>query len=259
MDEPILTTGAAMMRNCVLHLLAVVFTFFAGSVYAQDGKAVSLGVLSSAQIVEQMERHDQSQLARLLHYRALRHYAAVYRGYSRTIMAKMDVEVNYDVSSGKSFRIISQSGSGMLCQKVLKRAVDSEKDASLNKSATALTPANYRFHLVGSENIAGRMAYILDVEPVAPKEFLYRGRIWVDAADFAVAKMEVQPAKNPSFWISRTLIHHTNAETAGFWLPEHNRSETKVLIGGTAVLTIDYGKYEVAAKELPPRIGLERP
>jgi hypothetical protein len=174
-------------------------------------------------------------------------------------MAKMDVEVNYNVSSGKSFRIISQSGSGVLCQMVLKRAVDSEKDASLNRSATALTPANYRFHLVGSENLAGRMAYILDVEPMTPKKFLYRGRIWVDAADFAVAKMEVQPAKNPSLWISRTLIHHTNAETDGFWLPEHNQSETKVLIGGTAVLTIDYGKYEVAAKELPSGIALQRP
>jgi hypothetical protein len=31
--------------------------------------------------------------------------------------------------------------------------------------------------------------------------------------------------------------------TDGFWLPERNRSETKVRIGGTAVFTIDYGTY----------------
>jgi len=248
-----------MMRNYVFHLLAVVFFFFAASVYAQDGKTVSVGVLSSAQIVEQMERHDQAQLASLQRYRALRHYTAVYRGLSKTIMAEMELEVDYDVSSGKSFRVFSQSGSQMLCRMVLNRAVDSEKEASLNRSATALTTANYRFRLVGSENLAGRTAYILDVEPIAPSKFLFRGRIWVDAADFAVAKMEVQPAKNPSFWISRTLIHHTNAETNGFWLPEHNRSEAKVLIGGTAVLTIDYGKYEVAAKGSLPGIALERP
>jgi hypothetical protein len=258
MDEPFLTTGERM-RNCVFHLLAAVFVFSAGSVYAQNGKAISPGAVSSAQIVEQMERHDQAQLASLQRYRALRHYTAVYRGLSKTIVAKMDVEVDYDASSGKSFRIISQSGSQMLCQMVLKRAVDSEKDASLDKSATALTPANYRFHLVGSENLAGRIAYILDVEPIAPTKFLYKGRIWVDTADFAVAKMEVQPAKNPSFWISRTLIHHTNAETDGFWLPEHDRSEAKVLIGGTAELTIDYGKYEFAAKESHPGIALEQP
>lgn len=247
------------MWNWVFRLLAVVFIFFAGGVYAQEGKPVSPGVLSSAQIVEQMERHDQAQLARLQHYRALRHYAVEYRGFFRTVVAKMDVEVNYDVSSGKSFRIISQSGSRVLCQKVLKRAVDSEKDASLDRGATALTPVNYRFYLVGSENLAARPAYILDVEPMTPNKFLYRGRIWVDAADFAVAKMEVQPAKNPSFWISRTLIRHTNAETDGFWLPEHNQSETKVRIGGTAVMTIDYGKYEIAAKELTSALAQRRP
>ena len=56
----------------------------------------------------------------------------------------MDVEVSYDASSGKSFRIISQSGSGMLCDKVLKRALDSEREASLDKSSTALNSANYQ-------------------------------------------------------------------------------------------------------------------
>jgi len=164
----------------------------------------------------------------------------------------MDVEVNYAASSGKSFRIVSQNGSGVLCQKVLKRAVDSEKEASLNRGATALTHTNYRFRLIGSESLNGRPAYILDVKPVTPNKFLYRGKIWVDAVDFAVAKMEVQPAKNPSFWTSKTVIHHTNVDIGGFWLPKQNRSETKVRIGGTAVLTIDYGTYQIVPQQLRP-------
>jgi hypothetical protein len=67
----------------------------------------------------------------------------------------------------------------------------------------------------------------------------------VDAADFAVVKMETEPAKSPSFWIARTLIHYTSTKTGAFWLPEQVRSETKVRIGGTAVLTINYGSYEI--------------
>jgi hypothetical protein len=70
----------------------------------------------------------------------------------------------------------------------------------------------------------------------------------VDAADFAVAKMETEPAKSPSFWISRTLIRYTSAKVDNFWLPREVRSETKVRIGGTAVLTIDYGKYQVVPR-----------
>ena len=30
------------------------------------------------------------------------------------------------------------------------------------------------------------------------------------------------------------------------WLPHQNRSESKIRVGGTAVLTIDYGVYPIA-------------
>ena len=157
----------------------------------------------------------------------------------------MEAEFNYDAASGKSFRILSQSGSRILAEKVLKRAMDSEIEASKDSGATALTPANYRFQLLGSESLDGRPAYILSVEPLKESKFLYRGKIWVDATDFAVAKIEAAPAKNPSFWISRTLIQYTSAKTGNFWLPQRSRSESKIRIGGTAVLTIDYGAYQI--------------
>jgi hypothetical protein len=83
------------------------------------------------------------------------------------------------------------------------------------------------------------------VQPLVANKFLYRGKIWVDATEFALVKFEAEPAKSPSFWISRTQIRQSFAKTGDFWLPEQNRSETKVRIGGTAVFTIDYGTYQV--------------
>ncbi|MDR3775710.1 MAG: hypothetical protein P4K97_02360 [Terracidiphilus sp.] len=207
------------------------------------------------QIVDRMQMHERAQMEMLGGYQALRHYAIEYRSFFKTLDAKMDVEANYDAVSGKSFRILAESGSHTLCEKVLRRAVDSEKEASLNRGATALTKANYTFHLAGSETLNGRPAYILDVEPITPSKFLYRGRIWVDGIDFAVARMEVQPGKNPSFWISRTVIHHRNTDVGGFWLPQQNRSETKVRVGGTAVMTIDYGTYRVVSRQTRPAIS----
>jgi hypothetical protein len=123
--------------------------------------------------------------------------------------------------------------------------MDSEKEASEDRGATALTPVNYRFQLLGSESVDGRPAYILSVEPLRESKFLYRGRVWVDATDFAVAKIEASPAKNPSFWISRTLIRYSSAKAGDFWLPQRSVSESKIRIGGTAVLTIDYGTYQI--------------
>lgn len=201
--------------------------------------------LTSSQIVAEMERHNQSRADELKHYQSIRHYEVHYKGYAANIDAKMVVEANYDAVEGKSFRIVSQSGSSLLVDKVLKRLLDSEKDAGQEKSSTALTPANYKFTLTGIENLASRPAYVLEVEPLADSKYLYRGKVWVDAQDFAVAKIEAAPSKNPSFWISSTAINHQYAKTDGFWLPAQNRSETKVRVGGTAVLTIDYGTYQV--------------
>jgi len=226
-------------------IFLVLFIAFAAR-FAHAASAPS-AELTAAQIVEQIRQHTEARAEGLRQYKALRHYFVEYRGFSTKVDARMDVEVSYDTTGGKSFNIVSQSGSSVLREKVLKRAVESEKEASQEKAATALTEANYRFHLAGSENVAGRASYVLDVEPVTASKFLYRGKIWVDSADFAVVKMETEPAKNPSFWIARTLIHSTSAKVSGFWLPAELRSETKVRIGGTAVLTIDYGTYAVVA------------
>jgi len=234
-------------RGRGIALVAALVAMAAGG-WGQKTDTGQAAGLTAAQIVDQMQGHDLAQQARLKRYKGHRAYRVEYTGFSADVAAKMEVEVNYDAASGKSFRIVSESGSKILAEKVLKRAVDSEKEASRDKRSTALTPANYRFRLAGSESVEGRPAYMLDVEPLVASKFLYRGRIWVDAADFAVVKMETEPAKSPSFWIARTQIHFTGAKTDGFWMPRQLRSETRVRVGGTAVLTIDYGSYSFSTE-----------
>ena len=203
------------------------------------------------QIVDRMQRRDADQFRELKHYEAIRHYQVQYKGFGKLIAAKMDVEMNFDSLSGKSFHIVSQSGSKLLCDKVLRRAVDSEEEASKDRTSTALNRANYRFELAGTEQLDGRPTYILQVDPLKDNKFLYRGKVWVDAADYGVVKIAVEPAKNPSFWISRTQIENTNSKSNGIWLPQKNRSESKIRIGGSAVLTIDYGTYHVTVVGQP--------
>ena len=199
---------------------------------------------TAAQIVTEMEGHNLARAGALKHYHSVRHYAVEYRGFTAKIAAKMEVEADYDMVSGKTFRIVSQSGSKLLIDKVLKRLLESEADASKQRS-TDLTLANYKFELAGTDSVAGRPAYVLEVEPLTDNKYLYRGKVWVDAADFALVRIEASPAKNPSFWISSTAIHHRYEKTGNFWLPAKNESDTIVRVGGKAVLTIDYGTYRV--------------
>ena len=248
--------------RCVLRLAPVLACLVTLPTWAQSGALPLAGndiaapALDAEKIMQRLEEHEKTQLRTLERYRALRHYSVQYRGFFKTISATMDVEIDYEPSQGKYFRIVSESGSHALCEKVLRRAVDTEREASLNQAATELSAANYSAQLVGTDTLDGHATYVIDVTPKTSSKYLYQGKIWVDAEDFAVSKMEVQPASNPSFLISRTLIHHTNARVGDFWLPHMNRSETKVRIGGTAVMTIDYGTYQIMpsralAKKLP--------
>lgn len=199
--------------------------------------------ITTADIVRQLVARNQDRAQRLGHYTSERHYQIQYRGFPHAAAASMDVQADCDGSSSRTFRVLSESGSHLLINHVLKKLLLSEEEGAHNQSETALTPANYLFTLVGATRENGRQLYVLKVAPIVARKLLYRGTIWVDAEDYAVVRIEAEPAQNLSFWIRNTQIHHVYSKTGEFWLPESDRSETKVRLGGTAILTIDYGTY----------------
>ena len=207
--------------------------------------SVTAGSPTSDEIVQQLIERNRQRAEQLKSYSDVRHYTISYHGFPSSITATMVVEAFYDAPSTKRFRIVSQTGSKLLVDRVLKRLLDTEKEAAQNPDQTALTPANYTFSLLGEQTVAGRQCYALHVDPKVDSKFLYRGKIWVDKEDYAVTQIEAEPSKNPSFWIKKTQVHHVYTKTGQFWLPEQNRSESNVHLGGTAVLTIDYGAYHV--------------
>lgn len=221
----------------------------AGGPAASDA-ATSLNV---NEIVERLTEHNKERAADLKGYTEQRHYTVTYHGFASTLGASLDVEAVYDAPSTKHFQILSESGSKLLADRVLKRLLATEQEAASHPQEMALTPENYTFTLVDQQDFNGRKCYVLRVEPRADSRLLYRGEVWVDADDYAVAQIEAQPARNPSFWIKRTKIHHVYKKTGPFWLPEHNESETDVRLGGSAVLTIDYGTYQTTSEPIKTR------
>ena len=68
----------------------------------------------------------------------------------------------------------------------------------------------------------------------------------MDAKDFAITRVEGEPAVNPSWWTLKTDFKRSYQKINDFWLPESNESETKVRVFGTAVLTIQYQEYQIS-------------
>jgi hypothetical protein len=160
----------------------------------------------------------------------------------------MVVEVKFQPPATKEFSIVSQSGSKMMIDRVFKKLLESEKEAfeAENQKRTALNEENYSFKLSGCENTPKGLMYVFQVEPRVKTKFLYAGKIWIDATDFAVSRIEAEPAKNPSFWIKQTKIEQVYGKVSEFWLPASNHSVTSVRLGGRADLTIEYKDYRLS-------------
>jgi hypothetical protein len=203
---------------------------------------VSIGSITTEEIVRQLVERSAQRAQQLSYYVSRRRYHLEFRGFPASMEATLEAEITYDAPA-KTYRVISESGSRTLINHVLLRLLASEQQAAADQRANALTPENYRFALLGTEVENGRKHYILQVDPRTPRKFLYRGRIWVDSDDYAVVRIDAQPAENPSFWIRDTQIEHIYDKQGHFWLPKQNVSVTKVRMGGTATLTIDYENY----------------
>jgi hypothetical protein len=171
-------------------------------------------------------------------------YTGIFGGH-----AEMQVEATYRAPDEKSFKIISETGSRLLIHQVLLKLLQSEREAQEDRYRKALeiSPANYDFEFERTEHAPDGDSYVLDVRPKSKSKYVYKGKIWVDARDFAIARMEGTPAANPSFWVSHVEVQYQWARIGGFWLPVRNYSVTNVRMGGRAVLTIDYSDYQVTS------------
>jgi hypothetical protein len=198
--------------------------------------------LTSEQVVSNLVRRNLERAQALAAYQGTRIYRLEYRGFLGSRSAEMVVDVEYKSPETKEFIILSETGSKLLIERVLKKLLQSEKEALVeeNPRCTALNRDNYKFAQVGYENTPTGALYVFSVEPRTQNKFLYRGRIWVDAEDFAVVRLQGEPAKNPSFWTKETKIEQTYAKVSDFWFPLSNRSTTSIRLGGRAYLTIEY-------------------
>jgi hypothetical protein len=216
---------------------------------AQPSDIATLPVLSTEEVVNSLVRKNLERSRALRAYQGTRTYRLEYHGFPSSRTAEMVVDVTYTAPGTKEFNIRSENGSKLLIDRVFKRMLQSEKEANTeeNQRGVALNPENYRFAMVGQEKTSDGFVYILSVEPRTQNKLLYRGRIWVDARDFAVMRMQGEPAKNPSFWTKETQIEQVYSKVGDFWLPRSNRSTTTVRLGGRAQFTIDYGDYQITS------------
>jgi hypothetical protein len=200
--------------------------------------AAATAPLSADQVLDNLTSKNQERAQALQHSEATRVYHLDYHGFP----GDREAEVILD--------------------RVFKKLLESEKEAAQPaiSALTQLNRDNYEFELIDYEPSETGRQYVFWVSPKSISKYVYRGKVWVDETDFAVTRIEAEPAQKPSFWTKKTEIHHEYKKVQGFWLPIRNESVSYIRLGGRATLTIEYKDYRVtdAGAKGPPVVIIGR-
>ncbi len=226
------------MKN---HFLLAALLLLPASVAAADESPSSLP--TAMEIVTRMGSRDLQRQGSIEGYAGMRRYVLDNQHFHKR--AEMLVQVQGDPDGTKHFEVVSEEGWKAAHKHVLRKMLESESETSRleMRARTKLNVENYDFEVVGTELVADRTAYVLEIHPKRKEKYLFRGRIWIDAEDYALVRAEGNPAKNPSFWTKSTHFVQNYQKNGPLWFPRSTQSVTEARIFGTTDVNIEYFNY----------------
>jgi hypothetical protein len=182
---------------------------------------------------------------------ALRSYT-VERSYAVTdpkgkVHAQKTVRLDYRAPDTKSFATISEKGSAVVRRLVLNRLMESETEAAAGKSHrdSTITTANYTFALLGEQDLGGNHCFVVQATPTRSDKYLFDGKVWIDAQDYAVVQIVGHPAKKLSVWVDKADFVRRYQKIGDFWLPLKDETSVHIRFYGRKILTIDHERYSI--------------
>ncbi len=203
--------------------------------------------LTGDDVIARMLERNRLRNEQLKRYSAVRTYEI--RNPEGKLAAQAVVRVEYQASDKRTFNKTSEKGSEIVRHLVFDRLIQSESATSSGREHhdSAITSANYTFTLAGEEDLGPAHCFVVEATPKRRERYLFEGKIWIDADDFAVVKITGHPAKKPSFWINRAEFVRQYQRIAGFWLPFRDETSVEVKMYGKKVFTIDHQQYVINA------------
>ena len=212
-------------------------------------------VPDTAAVIHALDIENQSRYDHVLSFSDLEHYF-VFRGDDQVHpAAEMTVRVTYQKGIGKSYQILSQSGSELVMKYGLRPLLDNER--ALNEPAriaqTWFTSANYEMKLKPgvTQTIDGRPCIALAITPLQKGPNMIEGTLWIDARDYTLVEVEGIASQKPSIFAGTTHMMRRYTNMQGYAMATHARAESKSLLFGRTVVTIDYSDYHFQINQQP--------
>jgi hypothetical protein len=216
---------------------------------ASQHGAVSHGISERDNLIRAIDQAEGFREQHLAGYSVTEHYS-VHNARFQTA-AQMTVKTTYTVGAGKSYEVVSRSGSEMLQKRVLDRLLEAEKEMSEGQARdkALLISANYDIKLAGEENFNGRRCIIVHLDPKSKSRNVLKGRAWLDAKDYSLVRIEGRPTASASFWAGKPLIVRDYENMRGFSVATRSHAISDSLLLGRTELMIDYVSYQIRSKE----------
>lgn len=201
------------------------------------------GTIDQERVIDGMIRAQASRFEQFEGYNRLQHYSVTTSRFG--LSAELVARMHRDRVKGKSYEVISRSGSPVIQSHVFDPLLEAEVETSKQSgSIELLTRENYTFRLLKQDMLAGQLCYVLETDPKRKDKRLLKGRVWVDAEDFGVVHVEGRPSDSLSFWVGRPLIVQEFMKASGYWWASKRKSFIDNIFLGKSELVIDYTDYQ---------------
>jgi hypothetical protein len=222
---------------------AVCFVAALGMAAAQAGQP------DESAVIRGVDAAVKARIDGIAAYTVTEHYA-VYRNHDEShAVAEMTVKTEYRKETGKSYTILSQSGSEFIRNHVLGPLLDHEKTLNLpgNREASWITSANYEMKLKpgGVQRLDGRDCLALAISPRRKAANMIEGTLWVDARDGKIVRLEGSATQSPSIFTGPARVMRQYASVNGYGMATQARAVSDSFLLGQTVVTIDYRDYRI--------------
>jgi hypothetical protein len=184
----------------------------------------------------------------------------VYRGGDETHpVAEITVKATYRRGVGRSYKILSQSGSSLIRKFGLIPLLKHEKSLSQpgNMEHARFTTANYSMKLKSHkvEPLNGRECYQVAIIPRHKAPNAIEGTLWVDAKDFSIVKVEGVASRRPSILAGTTHMMREYKQVRGYAMATRARAISDGFLIGRTVVTVEYSDYHLLLGPTPESAG----
>ena len=204
--------------------------------------------LGGDEIFARLEKENEIRTVKLRGYSSIRRYSVYER--DKPSDAEIKVKMDYVSPATKNFQVLSQRGAGWIDRWVFRSLIHAEQEAASEKrkSESAISSVNYEAKLIGEEQSQGRDCYLLGLHPKRRDKFLIDGKIWVDKQDFAIVKLEGEPAKSFSLWVKQAHLVREYQRIGEFWLQSKDETNAQIRVVGEYFMKIEYSDYSINGK-----------